>query len=180
MNEMLRQTELDLIYSDVNRIMPTGKFRVFKRYILPRGEMFRYNVWLRITHACKSNRILKYTIGVLSYLILRHYEYKYGIHANSNIEIGRGLRVVHGDGVYLNCRSIGDNFTVYQNVTIGSLKGGIPVIGNNVTIYTGAVVVGNITIGDGSIIGANSYVDKDVSPNTIVVGCPAKTISPRK
>ena len=52
----------------------------------------------------------------------------------------------------------------------------MPIIGNNVSIGSGAVVVGPITIGDNVIIGANSYVDKDVPSNVVVAGSPAKVI----
>lgn len=79
---------------------------------------------------------------------------------------------------------IGYNCTIYQNVTIGSKtqKSGnyspknYPQIGNNVTIYAGAVILGGITIGNNAIIGANSVVNKNIPPNTIVGGIPAKII----
>ena len=111
-------------------------------------------------------------------MIFRHYEYKYGIHLNSNIEVGKGLFIVHGDGVYLNCSKIGENVTIYQNVTCGSqlVKGGIPELKDGVTICTGAVVVGDIVVGENSIIAANSYVSKDVAPKTLVGGMPAKVL----
>lgn len=52
----------------------------------------------------------------------------------------------------------------------------MPIIENNVSISSGAVVVAAITIGDNSVIGANSYVDKDVPPNSFVAGVPARII----
>ena len=52
----------------------------------------------------------------------------------------------------------------------------MPVIGNNVSIGSGAVVVGPISIGDNVVIGANSYVDKSVPPNVVVAGCPVRII----
>lgn len=54
--------------------------------------------------------------------------------------------------------------------------GGVPTIEDNVTIYTGAVVVGNITLHKGCIIGANAFVNKDVESNCLVAGIPAKKI----
>lgn len=53
---------------------------------------------------------------------------------------------------------------------------GRPTIGNNVTIYTGAVVVGNISIGDNVIIAANAVVRNDVPNNVLVAGVPAKIV----
>ena len=97
---------------------------------------------------------------------------------NSNIHIGKGLFIVHGDGVYLNCKSIGDNFTCYQGVTIGTNSyGGLkPTIGNNVVAYTNSVIVGNIICENNSEIAANSFVNKNVKCNTIVAGSPARII----
>lgn len=76
---------------------------------------------------------------------------------------------------------MGENCEVFQNVTIGSNrkeKDGrfMPIIGDNVSIGAGAVVVGAITIGNNVKIGANSYVDKDIPDNVVVAGAPAKII----
>jgi len=56
------------------------------------------------------------------------------------------------------------------------MTGGVPQIGDNVVIYTNCVVVGNIRVGRNSIIGACSFVNKDIPPNTIWAGVPAKQI----
>ena len=53
---------------------------------------------------------------------------------------------------------------------------GVPTIGNNVRIATGAIVLGSVSIGDGVLIGAGAVVVKDISSNSIVVGNPAKCI----
>ena len=78
---------------------------------------------------------------------------------------------------------IGKNCTIYQNVTIGAkskdmayLAEHFPKIGNNVTIYAGACVVGAITIGDNVVIGANAVVTQDVPDDCIAVGNPARII----
>lgn len=114
----------------------------------------------------------------IPYCLLRHYEYKYGIHGGAGIHIGKGLLIVHGDGVYLNCKTIGDNFTVYQGVTLGKgSDGGIPIIGNNVTVYPNSVVCGGIIIGDNVTIGANAFVSHNVGDGLTVAGIPAKIIS---
>lgn len=93
-------------------------------------------------------------------------------------EIGKGLYIVHGFSTILNAQSIGDNCIIYQNVTIGlnerSEKG--PVIKNNVRICAGAMVLGNITIGNDSIIGAGALVLKNVPDNCTVIGNPAYII----
>lgn len=64
-----------------------------------------------------------------------------------------------------------------QGVTIGYTNDqDCPTIGNNVTIYCGAKVLGNITIGNNVIIAANAVVVKDVEDNCVVGGVPAKII----
>lgn len=152
---------LELIKSDLARLGCPGIPAFFKWYFFPRGETFPYAVWLRILHVCRKRSFLRWTIGIILYPIYRHFEFKYGIHANPNIEIGPGMRVIHGP-CNLNAARIGKNFTVYPGVTIGTLRDGIPIIGDNVSIYTNSVVVGDITIGDDTKIGALTYVAKSI------------------
>lgn len=80
-----------------------------------------------------------------------------------------GLFIQHGDSTIIHARSVGENLTIYQNVTIGDSGKGCPTIGNNVTICTGAVVLGPIHVGDNAVIGANATVVKDVSEGAVVV-----------
>lgn len=69
------------------------------------------------------------------------------------------------------------NFSVFHEVTLGVTPNkGKPYINDNVTIYMGAKVIGNVNIGNNSVIGANSVVTKDVADNHIVAGIPAKFI----
>lgn len=69
---------------------------------------------------------------------------------------------------------------IYQGVTIGSSRGsngGVPRIGNNVVVFAGTKIIGNVVIGDNVVVGANAVVTKDVPANAVVVGVPAKVIS---
>lgn len=86
--------------------------------------------------------------------------------------IGGGLKVQHGFATLIVAESIGRNFCFNQNVTVGFGKGGKPVIGDNVRIYTGAVVAGRIRIGNNVTIAANSLVREDVPDNSLVYGNP--------
>ncbi|RZK06767.1 MAG: serine acetyltransferase [Flavobacterium sp.] len=93
--------------------------------------------------------------------------------------IGKYARFVHNQSTFLNAKSIGDYFVCYHNVTIGTASldsDNKPEIGHNVTIFTGAVVVGEITIGDNVKIGANSVIVKNVPANCTVIGSPARII----
>lgn len=168
---------IDIILSDLERLAKPS-FKTFIRYyFFPQGTTYRFQVWLRLMQHVKMNRYLKYTIAPFVYLIYRHYEFKYGIHCNSNIKIGKGMCVVHGGAVYLNCEKIGDNFTCFQGVTLGNSRGGVPTVGNNVTIYTNSVITGAIKLEDNCTIGALSFVNKSVKENTTVVGSPAKVLN---
>lgn len=95
--------------------------------------------------------------------------------------IGGGLQIIHGYSTIIYCHSMGENCTVYQNVTLGRGKSvnGInaPIIGNNVTIYTGAIIIGGVHIGDNAKIAAGAVVVKDVPPNSTAVGQQARIIT---
>ncbi len=92
-------------------------------------------------------------------------------------KIGRGLRINHGVGSVIGARCVmGDNCLIHQNCTLGDKDGGRPILGNNVVMYAGSMVLGNVTIGDNCIIGANSVVMHDFPANSILVGTPAKNI----
>ena len=97
--------------------------------------------------------------------------------------LSKGLICDHPYGIVAHYKDFGTNNRLYQNVTIGAKRGfkssfpeEYPSIGNNVVVYAGAVICGDVTIGDNSEIGANSVVINDVPPNSIVAGNPAKVI----
>ena len=107
----------------------------------------------------------------------------FGIEVGIRCEIGRGLFFPHTNGIVIGAFSIGENATIYQGVTIGArdldfsyLKSSRPVIGNNVTISTGAVILGPVSIGDRSRIGANSVVLSSIPSDVLAVGAPAKIV----
>ena len=97
-------------------------------------------------------------------------------------QIGQGVFIDHATGVVIGETTvIGNNVMIYQQVTLGgvSLSKGKrhPTIEDNVIIGAGAKVLGNITIGANSKIGANSVVIRDVPPNSTAVGVPARVAS---
>ena len=102
-----------------------------------------------------------------------------GIEIHPAAQIGQGLFIDHGSGLVIGGTSIiGDNVTLYQNVTLGgtSLNPGKrhPTLEDNVIVGAGAKVLGDITIGEGARIGANAVVVKDVAPHTTMVGTLAR------
>ena len=90
--------------------------------------------------------------------------------------IGPGAHFEHNYATYLNAERIGSDFYCLQLVTLGNGRGGRPTIGNNVRIYTGAIVFGGITIGDNAVIGAGAVVRHDVPPGCTVAGNPAEIV----
>lgn len=104
----------------------------------------------------------------------------------SSCDIGKQLPdttvLPHPVGVVIHKDTeIGENVRIFQNVTIGDREGqidrsGTPTIGSNVTIYAGATILGDITIEEGAVVGANAVVLQDVDEKSLVVGVPAQEV----
>ena len=104
-----------------------------------------------------------------------------GVEIHPAAEIGHGFFIDHGMGVVIGeTAEIGDDVTLYQGVTLGGTGFATgkrhPTVEDNVTIGSGAKLLGPITVGHGAKIGANSVVINDVPPNTTVVGNPGHPV----
>lgn len=105
-----------------------------------------------------------------------------GIDISHRAEIGYGLSMPHALCIVLGDVIIGNDVKIYQGVTLGASwgkeKGGrrYPTIGDNVKISAGAKILGPVSIGKNSIIGANAVVVNDIPEDSIAVGIPAKVI----
>ena len=158
------------IREDIEKIKKTGNWWSL-HILLMSNKIFRRLFFVRLL----MESPLKYYLVRWTYHPLESLE----ISAATN-KIGGGLQIFHGYSTIIFCHSMGKNCTVYQNVTVGRgkvLNGiDIPVIGNNVTIYAGAIIVGGIHIGDNVKIGAGAVVVKDVPDNATVVGSPMRII----
>ena len=111
-----------------------------------------------------------------------------GIEIHPKAKIGKNLFIDHGMGVVIGETSeIGNNVTIYHMVTLGGISPSIdsdsqreikrhPTLKDNVVVGSGAQILGPILIGENSKIGANAVVTKDVPPNAIMVGIPAKNV----
>lgn len=113
--------------------------------------------------------------------ISKHTRRKTGIEIHPSAQIGKGVFIDHGMGVVIGETAIvGDYCTIYQGVTLGGTgkdKGKRhPTIGNNVTIGSGAKVLGPFTVGDNSKIAANAVVLSEIPPNSTCVGVPAHIV----
>ena len=123
----------------------------------------------------------------LSILYKRKIQVRFACYLSPQAVIGKDLVFPHptgiviGDGV-----TIGDSVTIYQGVTIGASRMGegvmglYPVIGDEVIIYAGAKIVGDIEIGARSVVGANAVVFESIPEDSVAVGVPARVIAKKK
>ncbi|KAA8730767.1 serine O-acetyltransferase EpsC [Corynebacterium tuscaniense] len=137
-------------------------------------------IWMhRISHALWTRNI-KGPARILAQFT----RFLTGVEIHPGATIGRRFFIDHGMGIVIGeTAEIGDGVMLYHGVTLGgqvlTQTKRHPTIGDNVTIGAGAKVLGPITIGEGSAVGANAVVTKDVPPNCIAIGIPAKC-RPRK
>jgi len=104
-----------------------------------------------------------------------------GIEIHPGATIGEGFFIDHGMGVVIGETTvIGDNVTLYHGVTLGGTtwnKGKRhPTIEDNVVVGAGAAILGNIRVGMNSKVGSGSVVNRDVPPNSTVVGIPGRVV----
>jgi len=111
-----------------------------------------------------------------------------GIEIHPKAEIGKNLFIDHGMGVVIGETSkIGDNVTIYHNVTLGGIAPSInsndqrnmkrhPTLEDNVVVGSGAQILGPIIVGKNSLIGSNSVVTKNVPEKSVMAGIPARRV----
>ncbi|MBQ4819569.1 hypothetical protein [Aquimarina sp. MMG016] len=114
--------------------------------------------------------------GVIARLLNMYCRREKYFRIDISTKLGGGILTGHPYSTILNADSIGENFYVNHLVTVGEVNGKRPTIGNNVSVNTGSIIIGDITIGDNCVIGAGSVVVKDVPDNCVVVGNPARII----
>lgn len=164
----------DTIKADLVRLGNSGSpsFRTFFAGLLSQGFqailVYRMFNWL-------------YRKGLsgqpLRFICERFIEITTGISIPAACRIGKGFRIHHFGGIIFHPTvEIGDNCTLYQGVTIGDRGGSgrAAIIGNNVLIGAGAKLIGEITIGDDCVIGANVVVTKSMPPQTTALGSPCR------
>jgi len=128
-----------------------------------------------------ANRLRRSGVPLLPFAVSYLSRVITGIEIHPDAEIGPGIFIDHGSGVVIGeTAEIGENVTLYQGVTLGGtgFQSGKrhPTVGDNVTIGSGAKLLGPITVGHGAKIGANTVVVEDVPPCSTVVGNPGHPV----
>ena len=155
-----------------NKTSYKGKFR--KIFACLGAQGFQAIMGYRICRWLVSKHI-----PILHLFIQRFVEITTGISIPPEAQIGKGLLVNHFGGIIVNDGTkIGEFCTISHGVTLGNKRPGgkSPTIGNNAYIAVGAKILGEITIGDNCIIGANSVVTESMPGDRIIAGIPAKIV----
>ena len=139
-------------------------------------------------HALQMHRIAHFLwnrrLKLLARIISHVSRFLTGVEIHPGAKIGAGVFIDHGMGVVIGeTAEVGDNVTIYQGAVLGGRgteKGKRhPTIGNNVVIAAGAKILGSFKVGDHARIGAGAVVLKDVPPYCTVVGVPGRIVRER-
>jgi serine O-acetyltransferase len=143
---------------------------------------FAYLFWMRTCRFTRHHRWLRWFAYPVARWAFTRCRFRYGISIPFDAEIGPGFYIGHFGGIVVNGASrVGRNCNISHGVTLGQTnrgpRQGCPVLGDRVYIGPGAKVIGAVKVGDGAAIGANAVVTRDVPPNAVVAGAPARVVS---
>ena len=131
-----------------------------------------------------AHRLYSWRVPLLPRLISNLSRFFTGIEIHPGAQLAEGVFIDHGMGVVIGETAIvGENTLIYQGVTLGGAsllkKKRHPTLGRNVVVGVGAMVIGDITVGDGSKIGAGSVVINSVPSHATVIGVPGRVVAMR-
>jgi serine O-acetyltransferase len=164
----------EYIKSDLFRICGKINLKDFVNHFLFDNQ-FKVTFWFRVTsYLARNNHPILMPFLKFNY---RRVCRRHALDIPYQTKIGKGLLIYHGFGIVINKNAVlGNNVTLSHEVTIGDEKGHSPVIGDKVLISPGAKIFGEVTIGENSIIGANSVVIHSVPVNSVSVGIPNRVL----
>lgn len=142
---------------------------------------FLYSGFKAVRSYRKAHWFYNHNMKFIARFISQRSRKKTGIEIHPGAKIGRGLFIDHGMGVVIGeTTEIGDNCTLYQNVTLGGTGKDHgkrhPTLGDNVLVGAGAKVLGPFKVGSNSRIAAGAVVLNEVPENSTAVGVPAKIV----
>ena len=142
---------------------------------------FLYSGFKAVRAYRKANWFYRHNMKFMARYISQRARHKTGIEIHPGATIGKGLFIDHGMGVVIGeTAEIGDNCTLYQNVTLGGTGKDHgkrhPTLGNNVLVGAGAKILGPFRIGDNARVAAGAVVLNEVPDNATAVGVPARIV----
>lgn len=150
------------------------------------GSLFEQGFWAVAVHRFGNWRMgirwkfLRAPLTLIYRCLFKYVEWTCGITLPYTTRLGRRVRIWHHSGMVLHARSIGDDVHIRHNTTFGVARRdenrAIPIIESGVDIGCGACVLGDVIVGQGSVIGANSVVLSDIPPFSVAVGAPAHVV----
>lgn len=149
------------------------------------GNLFEQGFWAVAVHRFGNWRmglpkLLRAPFTLMYRFLFKWVQWTCGITLPYTVRLGRRVRIWHHGGMVLHARSVGDDVHIRQNTTFGLVRRDrpydLPAIEDRVDIGCGAAILGNLTVGHDSVIGANAVVLSDVPPHAVAVGVPAKVV----
>jgi serine O-acetyltransferase len=149
------------------------------------GKFFEQGFWAVAVHRFGNWRMglpkpVRFPFTLLYRFLFKWVEWTCGITLPYTVKLGRRVRLWHHGGMVLHAAAIGDDVHIRQNTTFGIARKDrlfeLPTIEDRVDIGCGVAILGKLTVGHDSSIGANAVVLKDVPPRSVAVGVPAKVI----
>lgn len=152
------------------------------KYLRPNTNAIYLIRKMQLLHQNGKHRISEIRARMISFKLMK----KYGIYVDMDTTIGLGFTIPHPTSICITYCSIGENFKIYQNCTIGaktSEKSKINLInvniGNNFRMYANSLVIGNVSVCDNVVLGANSCLVNDATAPGRYIGTPAKILKQR-